>query len=87
MKVHKKNGVIEDFDLKSIEESIRLSFVETGQDHGSLPAQITSEVEPELLLSGEMISSMQIGDIVGKAIMNHGLYEVLRSYILRNYIL
>lgn len=87
MKVHKRNGVIEDFDVKCIEKSIQAAFAETLHAPGDLPSKVATEVEPEIMKADEMISSIQIGDIVGKVLMKEAPFEVLRSYILRSVLL
>ena len=87
MNVHKRNGVIEEFDINQICKSLESAFIESNLDPKDIPLKLALEVQPEILKIGAQASSTQIGDIVGKAIMKEGLFEVLRSYVLRSYML
>ena len=84
MKIIKRNGAEEAFDIKKIEMAISKANESVEEDVRMTPLQIKRITESVQISCEEMGRSPaveEIQDLVEKSIMAHGAFEVAKNYI------
>ncbi len=86
MKIRKRDGNLEEYDISKIENAVRQAFTSVAKDCAPKQlAEITTKVESLLNLSSAIDGMVQVEDIqdqVERALTELNHYEVLKSYII-----
>jgi anaerobic ribonucleoside-triphosphate reductase len=84
MKVRKRNGVEQDFDIEKIKKAVNKANVTVEKEVQLTEEQITevAETAKEFLKGFNIVKVQQVQDAVEKALMNHNHYEVAKSYVI-----
>ena len=89
MKIIKRNGAEEVFDIQKIEMAITKANVSVEESARMTPLQIKRIADSVRISCEEMNRSAaveEIQDLVEKAIMAHGAFEVAKAYITYRYV-
>ena len=89
MKIIKRNGAEAQFDISKIEMAITKANLAADEKYRMTPLQIQRITEHVLIACEQMGRSPaveEIQDLVEKAIMAHGAFEVAKEYITYRYI-
>jgi len=83
-KIRKRDGRIVDFDPRRIENAILKALVATEHGDGDLARKLAEEVvaKVEANFAHTIPGVEDVQNIVEKTLMEHGLYEVAKAYIL-----
>ena len=84
MKVRKRNGVEQDFDIEKIKKAVNKANVTVEKEVQLTEEQITevAETAKEFLKGFNIVKVQQVQDAVEKALMKHNHYEVAKSYVI-----
>ncbi len=86
MKIRKRDGNLEEYDISKIENAVRQAFESVAKECGrEQMSAITAKVESLLNLGSAMDGMVQVEDIqdqVERALTELNHYEVLKSYII-----
>ena len=89
MKIIKRNGAEAQFDISKIEMAITKANLAAEEKYRMTPLQIqriTEHVQIACEAMGRSPAVEEIQDLVEKAIMAHGAFEVAKEYITYRYI-
>ena len=89
MKIIKRNGAEEIFDIRKIEMAITKANESVEESARMTPLQIKRIADSVRISCEEMNRSAaveEIQDLVEKAIMAHGAFEVAKAYITYRYV-
>ena len=89
MKIIKRNGAEEVFDQRKIRNAVEKANVSVDEQYRLTPLQIDRITQSVAISCEEMNRSPaveEIQDLVEKAIMAHGAFEVAKEYITYRYI-
>ena len=89
MKIIKRNGAEEIFDITKIRTAVEKANLAVDEQYRMTPLQIeriSQSVEISCEEMGRSPAVEEIQDLVEKAIMAHGAFEVAKQYITYRYI-
>lgn len=84
MKIRKRNGIEQDFDVKKIENAVKKANATVSKESKLSEEDVAkvAETAKKFLKGFSVVDVQQVQDCVEKALMKHNWFDVAKSYVL-----